>query len=113
MGEYNTPGCTAQACSIRDSYHDLQKASIIVWGISSNPPASHANFKDKYHLPFTLLSDGTKEVAALYSVKGWFLVDRVTFLIDEQGIVVGILNNVDVKAHARQIIDAFARHAQK
>lgn len=102
-----TPGCTAQACSIRDSLGELRNQNIHVWGISYDSPASHAAFKQKYHLTFPLLSDSSKEVAALYGVKGFLMAKRVTFLIDEQGILVGIINNVDVKNHAQQILDTF------
>lgn len=102
-----TPGCTAQACSIRDSLGELRDQNIHVWGISYDSPASHAAFKQKYHLTFPLLSDNNKEVAARYGVKGLLMAKRVTFLIDEQGILVGIINDVDVKNHAQQILDAF------
>lgn len=102
-----TPGCTAQACSIRDSLGELRDQNIHVWGISYDSPASHAAFKQKYHLTFPLLSDSNKEVAALYGVKGLLMAKRVTFLIDEQGILVGIINDVDVKNHAQQILDTF------
>ena len=102
-----TPGCTKEACSLRDGYGLLQQAGITIWGISYDSPKSHKAFKAKHHLPFTLLSDSTKEVAKLYGVKGWFFVDRVTFLIDEKGVVVQRLDDVDVSAHAQQIVDAF------
>lgn len=104
----NTPGCTKQACSIRDGYAQLQQAGIHIWGISYDAPQSHRKFKEKYHLPFALLSDNTKEVSKLYGVNGWFFPSRVSFLINEQGNIVAIMRDVDVSHHAQQILSAFA-----
>jgi peroxiredoxin Q/BCP len=103
-----TPGCTEQACSLRDGYSVLKRAGIEIWGISYDSPAKHKEFKDKHHLPFTLLSDEHKEVAALYNAKGWFgLPKRVTYLINEQGIIIKALEDIDVSGHADQIMLAF------
>ncbi len=102
-----TPGCTSQACSIRDTMSDLTKKGIQVWGISYDSPASHALFKEKYHLSFPLLSDSNKKVASLYGVKGLLFAKRITFLIDEHGIVVAIIKDIDVANHAQQILQAF------
>jgi peroxiredoxin Q/BCP len=103
-----TPGCTAQACSIRDNFADLTNAGIQVLGVSYDSSESHQKFKEKYQLPFPLLSDSTKEVSKRYGVSGWFVPSRVTFLIDETGSIVKILKNVDVKHHGQEIIAAFA-----
>lgn len=103
-----TPGCTAQACSIADSLGALRDQNIHVWGISYDSPESHAAFKQKYHLTFPLLSDSDKKVATLYGVKGLLFANRVTFLINEQGLIVSIIKDIDTKNHAQQILQGFA-----
>ena len=103
----DTPGCTKQACSIRDGFADLNQAGITVWGISYDSPESHKKFKEKYTLPFTLLSDYHKEVSKQYGVSGWFFPDRVTFLINQDGTIIDILKDINVREHAQQIITAF------
>lgn len=103
-----TPGCTAQACSIADSLGALRDQNIHVWGISYDSPASHAAFKQKYHLTFPLLSDSDKKVATLYGAKGLLFAKRITFLIDEQGIIVAIIKDIDTKNHSQQILKGFA-----
>lgn len=102
-----TPGCTAQACSLRDGFTDLKKAGITVLGISYDSPESHKGFKEKHHLNFPLLSDSDKAISQLYNVSGILFPDRVTFLIDKDGRIVKKLKNVDVKNHANEIIAAF------
>lgn len=102
-----TPGCTAQACSIRDAMGELKNQGITVWGISYDSPESHKNFKRHHHLTFTLLSDVDSKVAALYDVKGMLLNTRRTFLIDAQGYIVGVIRDVDTAHHAEQIVDGF------
>lgn len=102
-----TPGCTAQACSIRDGFTDLKEADIYVLGISYDSPESHRRFKEKYHLNFPLLSDSDKSVSKLYNVSGLLMPDRVTFLIDGTGHIIQILHDVNVKDHAHEIINAF------
>lgn len=102
-----TPGCTAEACSLRDGRAELEAAGIVVLGVSYDTPKSHLAFAKKHNLDFTLLSDTTKEVSAAYGVKGWFMPSRVTFLIDENGKIVSILKNVNVSDHADEIISHF------
>ena len=79
-----TPGCTRQACTLRDLHADIERAGLRVVGISAQSPQSHAKFKAKYQLPFTLLSDQQKTVAKMYGVNGplGIGVRRATFLID-------------------------------
>jgi len=108
-----TPGCTKQACSINDRFATLRDHQIQVLGISYDSPASHAAFKEKYRLSFPLLSDSDKKVATLYGVNGWFFAHRVTFLIDESGIVIDIIKQVDLKNHAQQILNGFLAHSHK
>lgn len=104
----DTPGCTKQACSLRDGFADLKAADITIWGISYDSPESHQEFKKKYALPFPLLSDADKSVSKLYDADGWFMPSRVTILIDKDGVVIDILKDIDVSSHADQIIKAFA-----
>ena len=79
-----TPGCTRQACALRDLQSELKNASLRVVGISPQSPETHAKFRSKYHLPFALLSDAGKEVVKMYGVNGplGFGVRRATYLID-------------------------------
>lgn len=85
----DTPGCTAEACSFRDSYEVFQEAGAEVVGISSDNEKSHQQFANKYHLPFTLLSDLGSVVRKFYGVPATFglLPGRVTYVIDKQGII--------------------------
>ncbi|MEM4734587.1 MAG: peroxiredoxin [Candidatus Thorarchaeota archaeon] len=110
-----TPGCTAEACSIRDSYSMFQQSGIAVYGISGGSPESHKNFKEKHRLPFPILVDTDLRIAGLYGARSWTRilgigVKRVTFLIDEEGrieAVFGDKNGVEaVKSaqHAQQIL---------
>jgi len=103
----STPGCTKEACSLRDSYDFFQKNNIALIGINYDTPASHKKFKDNYHLPFTLLTDVDGNAAKLLGAYThwwhYFAPARITLIIDEQGIVRHILPEVDVTSHAEQI----------
>jgi len=107
----NTLGCTKQACSLRDGYQELRDAGIVILGISYDSPDSHRQFKKKNNLPFPLLSDEKREVAPVYGASrgfiGKFLLKRQTFLIDERGIIIKILKQIDVNQHAQEMIEAF------
>ncbi len=102
-----TPGCTKEACRIRDSFEDFKKNNIIVLGVSYDSPGSHQKFKAKHHLPFILLSDEKKEVATLYGAKRFLLPfpERKTFVIDPLGIICGIVPDVDISTHVRDVMD--------
>jgi peroxiredoxin Q/BCP len=91
-----TPGCTREACSIRDIHRELTRAGLTVAGISPQSPESHRRFREKHSLPFTLLSDETKEVIKMFGVNGplGFWVQRVTYLVDQNRAIIGC-----VKAH--------------
>lgn len=111
----DTPGCTKQACSIRDSFAEFEERGIKVLGVSLDDEASHQAFASKYSLPFTLLSDTDRSVAEAYGVYGeqtWgdkkFMgVARKTFLIDEQGQIKKVFDKVNVEAHADEVLQAF------
>lgn len=106
----DTPGCTKEACSIRDNFEILKQAGITIFGLSKGDIKSKKKFAHKYLLPFPLLA-ATQDILDAYGVSGnfWrlYLPKRYTFLINENGIIVAIIKNVDVKNHAQQIIDAF------
>jgi peroxiredoxin Q/BCP len=107
-----TPGCTAEACSLRDNYKVLQKQGYVVLGISSNDEKSHKKFIAKEKLPFSLLADTDKSVHEKYGTWGekslygrkYMGTLRVTFIIDEKGIIQEIIEKVDTKNHASQIL---------
>ena len=110
----DTPGCTAQACGIRVAYGEFEDAGAIVLGVSPDGEASHAKFKEKYELPFTLLADADHAVADAYGVWGektfagktYMGVERSTFVIDSDGNVGRILRKVKPDEHADQVLDA-------
>lgn len=105
----DTPGCTTQACNIRDNFDALKENNIVVIGMSYDTPNSHATFAEKYQLPFILLSDIDKKVALRYGVgQSWMpFAHRTTFLINEDGIIVARIDKVDVKQHTKQILQGF------
>lgn len=84
-----TPGCTREACLIRDMHTDIEHGGLSVAGVSPQPPETHRAFREKYHLPFTLLADTDRSVARLYGVVGPFGLGlrRATFVIDGAGII--------------------------
>lgn len=110
----DTPGCTKEACSFRDDYGVYEQAGIVILGVSPDSPKSHAKFKAKYNLPFTLLADDGHQVCDLYGVWGnkklWGReyegVLRTTFLIDEHGIVKKIFPNVKPDGHSAEVLAA-------
>lgn len=108
----NTPGCTAEACSLRDNYDALLKQGYKVIGVSPDDEKSHQKFTDKYDLPFPLIPDTQKKVLNDYGVWGrkkfmgreYDGVIRTTFVIDEDGKIAEIIEKVDTKKHAGQIL---------
>jgi peroxiredoxin Q/BCP len=112
----DTPGCTAQACGIRDAWGEFEKAGAVVLGVSPDGEASHAQFKEKYGLPFTLLADTGHEVADEYGVWGeksfggktYMGVERSTFVIDADGNVARVFRKVKPDEHADQVLEALA-----
>jgi peroxiredoxin Q/BCP len=112
----DTPGCTAQACGIRDSYDDFEQRGAVVLGVSPDEESSHVKFKQKYGLPFTLLADPEHEVAEQYGVWGerkymgktYMGVERSTFLIDEDGRIAKVMRRVKPDTHAERVLEALA-----
>lgn len=110
----DTPGCTKEACSFRDDYQAYAEAGVVILGVSPDSPTSHARFKEKYNLPFTLLSDEDHHVCDLYGVWGkkkfmgreYDGVLRTTFLIDENGIIRKVFPNVKPEGHSAEVLAA-------
>lgn len=108
----NTSGCTAEACSLRDNYAALTERGYNVVGVSKDSVASHRKFIDKYELPFTLLADTTTQMLQDFGAWGeksmygkkYMGVLRRTFIFDEQGMLTDIIEKVDTKNHAAQIL---------
>jgi peroxiredoxin Q/BCP len=108
----NTPGCTAQACNLRDNYESLQKAGYIVLGVSSDSEKSHQKFIEKQNLPFPLIADEDLKVHEAYGTwveksmygRKYMGTARTTFVIDENGILSEIIEKVNTKDHTNQIL---------
>jgi peroxiredoxin Q/BCP len=98
----DTPGCTTQACGIRDAYGEFERAGAVVLGISPDDERSHTKFKDKYGLPFTLLADSDHAVAEQYGV----CVNRSTFVIGADGTLTRVMHDVKPATHADDVLAA-------
>jgi len=110
----DTPGCTTQACGIRDSYSEFSDRGAVVLGVSPDDEVSHVRFKEKYSLPFTLLADPQHEVAEEYGVwkernlygKKSMGIERSTFVIDADGNVSKVMRRVKPDTHAADVLAA-------
>lgn len=110
----DTPGCTVEACRFRDDYQEYLRAGVFVLGVSPDSPASHARFKRKHQLPFPLLADEDHKVCEQYGVWGkkQFMgrtyegVLRTTFVIDRQGQIVKVFENVRPAEHSAEVLAA-------
>ncbi len=108
----NTPGCTKEACSFRDAYADFREAGVEVIGISPDSEQSHAKFKSKYELPFTLLADPDRSVCKAYGVWGpkkmagreYEGVYRTTFVIDPDGVIKKVFEKVKPADHSQEVL---------
>ena len=111
----NTPGCTVQACNLRDNYEVIEKAGIKILGISADSIVSHQKFADKFSLPFPLISDEDRTIIDLFGVWGpkkfmgkeYDGIHRTTFLINENQQIVGIIEKPKTKDHATEILEIF------
>jgi peroxiredoxin Q/BCP len=110
----DTPGCTAQACGIRDAYGEFEQAGAVVLGVTPDSESSHVKFKEKYGLPFALLADADHAVAELYGVwgektfagKSYLGVNRSTFVIGADGNVAKVMHDVKPASHADDVLAA-------
>lgn len=108
-----TSGCTAEACDFRDNIKKFEKKNTVVIGVSADDTASHVKFKEKYDLPFTLLSDETKGMLKDYGVwkeksmygKKYMGIERTTYVIDEKGKIEKIFNKVKVDGHINELLE--------
>ena len=111
----DTPGCTKEACSLRDSFDIFEDKGIKIFGVSTDSEKSHQKFISKYSLPFDLLADTEKEIVNAYGVWGekmnygkkYMGINRMTFLIDEDGKIAKIFKKVKVDEHADEVLQAF------
>jgi len=107
----NTPGCTAEACNLRDNYNELIKNGFAIVGVSADSEKSHKGFAGKFSLPFPLIADTSKKIISDYGIwkekslygKTFLGIARTTVIIDENGIIEKIISKVDTKNHTEQI----------
>ena len=112
----DTPGCTKEACSLRDGWAKFRKKKIAVLGVSIDDEKSHKKFADKFSLPFTLLADTDKAIVKAYGVWGeksmygrkYMGTNRVTYLIDEKGKIASVWPKVKPDGHAEEILEALS-----
>ena len=108
----NTPGCTAEACDLRDNYHRFQAAGYEILGVSKDSEKSHRGFAEKYSLPFRLVADTDTAILQAYDAWGekslygkkYMGALRKTYVIDEHGVITDIIDKVNTKAHSAQIL---------
>jgi peroxiredoxin Q/BCP len=108
----NTPGCTAEACDLRDNFARFEANNYALLGVSADSAKAQANFKNKYDFPFPLIADEDKSVIQAFGVWGpkkfmgkeYDGIHRTTFVIDEKGIISEVINQVKTKEHASQIL---------
>ena len=100
-----TPGCTAESCSLRDGYADIQALGAVILGVSLDSVEKIKKFKDEYHLPFELLSDADKAISRAYEslALGGLFAKRRTFIIDPEGKIAYLFENVNVKQHDAEV----------
>jgi len=111
----NTPGCTAEACNLRDNYQSFLEKGFAVIGVSIDSEKSHKGFASKYSLPFPLIADTSKKIVSDYGVygekklygKSFMGIIRTTYVIDEKGIIEKIIRQVDTRNHTEQIFKLF------
>lgn len=114
----NTPGCTTQACNLRDNYSTLLAQDIVVIGVSADDEKSHQKFINKFDLPFPLIADVDKELIQLYGVWGekkfmgkiYDGIHRTTFILDNSHTIIGIIEKPKNKAHAEEILEIFEQN---
>jgi peroxiredoxin Q/BCP len=108
----DTPGCTTEACNFRDDYSSYENANVVILGVSPDTSASHKKFKEKYQLPFTLLADENHQVCEFYKVWGlkksfgkeYDGVHRTTYLIDPEGVIQEVFQNVSPANHSAEVL---------
>lgn len=117
----NTPGCTVEACGLRDNFSALTKAGIVILGVSTDSSTSHKKFAQKHKLPFTLLADDSKALVSLYGVwgekkflgKSFHGTHRASFLISPDGVIAKVYEKVKPLGHAQEVLDDVRGFASK
>ncbi len=117
----DTPGCTTEACNFRDDYHVYEEAGVVILGVSPDSPKSHIKFKEKFHLPFTLLADEDHQVAETYGAWGlkknygkeYTGILRTTYLIGPDGSLIKIFRNVKPDGHSAEVLAALGQKTQQ
>jgi len=112
-----TPGCTTQACGIRDSWHEIRKSGVALFGVSTDPEKSHEKFISKFNLPFPLLADANRAIVESYGVwveksmygRKYMGTEHTTFIIDSKGRITAILSKVKPSEHAAMVLDSLKR----
>lgn len=112
----NTPGCTKEACNLRDNYSRLKRKKIVVLGVSPDKETTHKKFAEKFDLPFPLLVDPDKKILKAYGAWGkkklygriFDGVFRITYIIDEKGKIEAVIKKVQTADHSRQILEAIS-----
>lgn len=110
----NTPGCTAEACDLRDNYHRFEAAGYALLGVSADSAKAQANFRNKFAFPFPLIADEDRRVIEAFGVWGpkkfmgkeYDGIHRTTFVIDAEGVIEEVITEVKTKAHAAQLLPA-------
>ena len=110
-----TPGCTKEACSFRDHFTEFEKRDAVVLGVSADDSASHQAFRTHHNLPFTLVPDPGGAIAQSYGVynESRKMAMRETFIVDPEGKVEKVFRDVDVDAHAQEVLDAIGTVAKR
>jgi len=111
----DTPGCTAEACNLRDNYQALLSKGFVVIGVSADSEHSHKKFAEKFTLPFSLIADTGKDIINAYGVwgakkfmgKSYEGIHRVTFVISENGVIEKVFDKVKTKEHTEQILGEY------
>lgn len=114
----NTPGCTTQACNLRDNYAELQQRGIALLGVSADNEKSHTKFISRYHLPFTLLADTDKSLLMTFGVWGQkkFMgrtydgIHRTTFVMDSNHKIIGIIEKPKTRDHTNEILEIYKKN---
>ncbi len=101
----DTPGCTAEACTLRDNFPFYEDTGISIIGISKDTPISHKRFKEKYDLPFTLLSDTEGSTAKTYGADGLLGTKRISYLISPEGLISKAYPKVNPATHAQEVLE--------
>lgn len=117
----DTPGCTKEACGIRDDFFGFEKLNAAVLGVSADSPESHKKFALKYKLPFVLLSDEKKEIIKKYGVLGekkimgrkFIGIKRTSFLINPKGKILKVYKNVDPKIHSKEVLNDLKEFSER